>query len=159
MDPKSKAASQMTMLSGETGQKRAFYKRLGRHRLEILILILIILTTVCLVVYFPVFAKSEWVRFLVQYLWPSGVSIFAISRLTRIVKDIRSETGYELYFIVKEEIETHIQNKAKRTRFLDYLLNEHDELLSSNKSTRKLALEHLIKKFEGEGWCDPESVE
>jgi multidrug efflux pump subunit AcrB len=146
----------VSVICTQIWEKRAFYRRLIRHRLEILILILVTFITVYLFVNFSAFIKSERTRFLVQFLWPGGVSILAVSLLIRIVKDVQEKAGHELYYIIKEEIEKHIYDKAKQTRFLGYLSDKHDDLLSRNKSTRKQALERLIKKFEDEGWPDLE---
>lgn len=101
---------------------------------------------------FPVFADNERLNFLIQSLWPSGVIIVLVPLWTEIVRDVRDNAGGELYYILKEDIEKSVAPEDRRVRFLGYLLNEHDYLLSPQRSVRGEALDRLVAKFEDEGW-------
>ena len=106
--------------------------------------------------YLPGFCNNDRLRLLVGYLCPSGLTILVGSVLVRVVRDVRERVGDELYHIIKKDIETQVYDEGDRTRFLGYLLDEQDNLLSGNKSIRNQALDRLVAKFEDEGWTDPE---
>ncbi len=94
-------------------------------------------------------------KFLIESVWPGGAIILLVPLWTEIMRDIREEVGHEIYYIIEKEIKTHISDRRNQTLFLGHLMDARDRLLSVNKSTRKQALEHLIKKFQDEGWPDP----
>ena len=103
--------------------------------------------------FFEVHTQAKWIM---QYAWPSGITVALATYWVGLAKDVRRRLGYELYNVIKRDVEKYVRNEGRRTRFLGYLVDVHDVLLSGDKSARTYAIGRLIVKFKTDGWPECE---
>jgi len=111
----------------------------------ILVSIFIITITAFLVVQYDFFKKHESMKFLIGFLWPSGVLFVLYKLIRRAWKDYNAGVGRALYFYIQELVKAVPASDSDRKRLLGYLLDKREELMSRNPYVREKALDKFIE--------------
>jgi hypothetical protein len=133
-------------------ERQAFWRKLLSNWFGGLLLLAVVSITVALVVLYPCIACTKRMEFVIGAVWPGGAIVILIPVLTDVVKDLRKNIGLETYFLIKENIDENVLEKADRNKLLDLLLTKLDALKSSHKASRWEALDNTITTFQNHGW-------
>ena len=122
---------------------RAIRKICIQNRLNILLLILIISLIITIWLYYQ---KLDSLR-LLRIIWPTGITLTFITILINLNKAFKEKLGPTIYYLIVDIIEQNISNEVARTSFLQFALNHHNELTSTDKKKRRKALTIIVKRI------------
>lgn len=128
-------------------EKRALCKRLNSSIPYIIITAGIIIVTAALVYFYPKFKDKDRLLFLINSVWPSGVIVILVPIWTAFLRDLRENIGYDLYLLLKECVSQMHTDSSKKNNLINYTDNHKKNLLSSDKTTRKKALEEIVNEI------------